>query len=106
MALDNIKCPLGNWYYIVGSWSDPLNRMQIFGNGELKDTYIETSSMPNSNYHFTIGYKDDYGNYYDGIMDEVRISNIERNYNWIKTSYNNQYEPNSLISISPEVNIP
>ena len=36
-----------------------------------------------------------YGNnyYLDGIIDEIRISNIKRNTAWISTSYNNQNDP-------------
>ncbi|MFW9941409.1 MAG: DUF2341 domain-containing protein [Candidatus Thorarchaeota archaeon] len=38
----------------------------------------------------------------EGIMDEIRLSNIARSAEWIITEYNNQYDPTSFYSISTE----
>jgi hypothetical protein len=40
--------------------------------------------------------------YYDGLMDEVRISKVERNSSWITTSYNTMNDPSSFLTIGPE----
>jgi hypothetical protein len=40
--------------------------------------------------------------YYDGILDEVRISNIIRNNSWIETTYNTMKNPDTFIIISNE----
>lgn len=101
-AHDDIICPLGTWYYAVGTWSDPSDRMQLFTNGELKDTYIESLSMQNSPDHFAIGYQDNNGKYFDGAIDEIRVSDIERSEEWIKTTFNNQNNPLSFLTIGPE----
>jgi hypothetical protein len=37
-----------------------------------------------------IGSRRDTGNYWTGGLDEVRISNTDRDLDWIKTSFNNQ----------------
>jgi len=37
-----------------------------------------------------------YPGYFDGIIDEVRISDIARSAEWIKTSYINQSEPSNF----------
>jgi hypothetical protein len=101
-AEDDSPCPLDTWYYVVGSWSDPEDRMRLFGNGELKDTYSETLSMLNSNYHFTVGYKDNQGNHFDGLIDEVRVSNIERSAEWINTTYINQNDIESFLDFGEQ----
>lgn len=40
--------------------------------------------------------------YFDGIIDEVRISNAEKSANWITTEYNNQNDPATFWSIGAE----
>ncbi len=39
---------------------------------------------------------------FDGIMDEVRISNIVRSPDWLETQYYNQNDPNNFYSIGTE----
>jgi hypothetical protein len=51
-----------------------------------------------------IGARDLIGNqnFFNGIIDEVRISKIARSANWISTEYNNQYSPSTFVSIGAE----
>ena len=42
----------------------------------------------------------------DGMMDEVRISNIRRSNAWLDTCYNNQNNPSNFYSIGPEESAP
>jgi len=44
--------------------------------------------------------------YYNGIIDEFRISDIARTAEWIQTQYNNQNDPSSFMSIGIEVPAP
>jgi len=101
-AIDDIECPLNKWYCVAGSWSDHNDRMRVYGNGVLKDTYIETLPMYSSPYNFAIGYQDSMGKFFDGIIDEVRISDIERSENWIKTTYINQNDPLKFLTFGME----
>lgn len=39
---------------------------------------------------------------YDGIIDEVRYSNVVRSNSWIYTEYQNQFSPNTFYSIGSE----
>ena len=61
---------------------------------------IATSSAP-----LTIGREYIEKEYLDGIIDEVRISNIARSYDWILTEYANQNEPSSFYSIGESVRL-
>ncbi|MFH1521786.1 MAG: DUF2341 domain-containing protein, partial [archaeon] len=38
----------------------------------------------------------------DGLIDEVRISNVARSTGWIATEYNNQFSPDSFYSVGEE----
>jgi hypothetical protein len=37
-----------------------------------------------------------------GTLDEVRLSTIERNPNWVATEYNNQSSPGTFIAMGSE----
>lgn len=39
------------------------------------------------------------GRYWDGVIDEVQISNVARSADWVTTSYNNQNSPGSFATI-------
>ncbi|HKO45275.1 MAG TPA: DUF2341 domain-containing protein [Pyrinomonadaceae bacterium] len=39
-------------------------------------------------------------NFWHGLLDEVRLSNIERSDDWVQTEYNNQNSPSTFYSLS------
>ena len=39
---------------------------------------------------------------WQGIIDEVRLSNVDRSPDWIKTEYNNQNSPSTFLSVGSE----
>lgn len=43
---------------------------------------------------------------FDGVIDEVRISNSVRSLNWIATEYNNQNSPSTFWTTGTEENVP
>jgi len=43
-----------------------------------------------------------YPGYFDGIIDEFRMSNVARNSSWILTSYNTMINPNTFIQLGSE----
>ena len=42
--------------------------------------------------------------WFDGSIDEVRISDVARSGHWINTSYNNQNDPSTFYSLGEEQN--
>ena len=67
---------------------------------------IETgypTSFNNSSDDFRLGKLSSGGAaYFDGIMDEVRISNVARSADWIKTEYYNQNSPSTFYGVGSE----
>lgn len=51
---------------------------------------------------FRLGEGHCYTQFYTGIMDEVRESNIQRSSGWIKTEYSNQSSPSTFYAIGAE----
>ncbi len=93
------------WYYVVFT-SDGTN-WQFYVNGTADGSGATVSIAPTAN-AFWIG--DDVNapgtRYWEGNIDEVRISSIARNADWIKTSYNNQSSPATFLSFDSEEGAP
>jgi len=76
-------------YYVNGN---------LVGNGESGNK----GSGSNENINLVIAANRNYIRHFDGILDEIRVSNIARRPGWILTEYNNQNSPDSFISFGPE----
>ncbi len=64
-------------------------------------TYTDWTSSDN----LWVGAYNQYGNganWFDGLIDEVRMSDTARSASWIQTSYNNQSDPSSFYSVGSE----
>ena len=93
------------WYYIVGKLDRNAGYGYIFLNGT-EEGIFSTGELGGLDglHHFRIGssYHSVPATYTDGIIDEVRISNVARSSAWINTSFQNQNDPSSFMSIGPE----
>jgi len=87
------------WYYIVGVADRTGNRMHIYKNGvdTAGDTISPLGSIDTTG-HAAVGADGGWG-WFDGILDEVRISNTARSAFWISTEYNNQNSPATFYSL-------
>ncbi len=62
----------------------------------------EASIWSDPSEELDFGYNVEANRRLDGVLDEVRISNIARSSEWITTGYTNQNNPNGFCSIGPE----
>jgi len=96
------------WYYIVvrydyGSTSNDPTILLNNINQSLTEYNTPSGSVgSDAASDFLIG--DEYyaGRTFDGIMDEFRISDVERSDDWIETCYNNQNSPSTFYSVGSE----
>jgi len=58
--------------------------------------------MRNNNEIVRFGGRPNYEKYFDGLIDEMRISNIKRSSEWINTSYNMINNPFNFVNVGPE----
>ncbi|MHA2473532.1 MAG: DUF2341 domain-containing protein, partial [Promethearchaeota archaeon] len=89
------------WYHAVAAYNG--TQRKLFLNGAL-DAGPSAGTLNTITQNWWIG-TDSNGNYFDGIIDEVRISHVARSADWIATEYNNQYDPNSFYSIGNANNV-
>lgn len=89
----------GEWYYVAVSRNNNTNGRKIFINGDesISDTYTAAIGTNTGDLFISsVAYS------LDGVIDEVRLSNIARSSDWIKTEYNNQSNPATFYSVSEE----
>jgi len=91
----------GNDTYCVVTYDG--TDVKAYVNGQLDYTELMSGSIDDSaTDDLIIGAFSSPAGYFDGIIDEVRISNIARSADWIKTCYNNQSSPSTFHSVGSE----
>lgn len=90
-AVSNSAYTDTNWHYIVGVRRGTTNYLYVDG---VQQTATGTRAIVDSGLVGSIGrqYSDYDGRWWNGRIDEVRISKISRSTNWLKACY--QYEVN------------
>ncbi|MFW9897371.1 MAG: DUF2341 domain-containing protein, partial [Candidatus Thorarchaeota archaeon] len=93
----NTYLSTGVWNYIACTYDGSTRKIFINGTEDNSGSYsipieIVTGDLTISSNPWS----------FDGIIDEVRISNVVRSPYWLETQFNNQYNPNSFYSIRTE----
>ncbi|MFX1249776.1 MAG: DUF2341 domain-containing protein, partial [Promethearchaeota archaeon] len=92
----NFVLSIGTWYYVVGQHNGTHNL--FFIDGTLSEVDQDLNTVKDSNRDMWIGGNEVWGEWLQGILDEVRVSNIARSADWITTEYNNQNDSTSFYS--------
>ncbi len=94
--------PPNSWYYMTGIRQSGTNYLYLNG---VQQSQTGTQSLINTDYPFCIGaWKTEAASAnFNGIIDEVRVSDIQRSSAWTVTEYNNMNNPTLFVSIGPEV---
>jgi hypothetical protein len=87
-----------NWHYLVGIFDGTYMRLYLDGNPD--NAKINVPKVIPSNGSVNLGVTKYWGNhYFSGTLDEVRISDIARSSGWISTTFQNQNNPTTFISV-------
>jgi hypothetical protein len=90
-----------HYFYIVAT-ATISSTSRVYVNGVEKLSFTNDGEVSWTNI-FTLGdLRPDRAIYFDGVIDEVRISNVVRDVNWINTCYNNQSSPSTFCSVESE----
>ncbi len=83
-----------NWYYVQGIFDG--SNLTTYVNGVL-DRTLSGVSIEAVGSTLKIGVESSgTSNYFNGIIDEVRLSNVAKSADWIKTEYQNQLYPSNI----------
>jgi len=92
------------WYHVAGTWNGI--KAKIYVNGVKEGEADKTGSLQVTTGILAIGVDHPGGvEYFNGLIDEARISNIARSPEWIATEYANQNDPASFYTIGQEETI-
>jgi len=91
-ALGNISFAGSPWFRYVAATRDVIpgsDNITIYNNGTIDGALLTiTDGDVTNNAELLFGIDGDLNDWFDGKIDEVRISNIARNASWINASYN------------------
>lgn len=93
------------WYYVVGTADTSISKLKLFQNGSEHAYTTQTwgGNPKTNNDQMTLGWNQPWtSESLDGILDEVRLSNVPRSNWWINTTYMNMAFPNLFFSIGDE----
>ena len=95
-----------NWHHIVGTWDGTTMVVYIDGTAD-PSTDPRAGNVDRGGKEFWIGHGDHaieqpWSFPWDGDLDEVRISDIERGADWVATQHNNQSSPATFHLVGAE----
>ncbi len=93
------------WHHVVVTYDYPSQVASIYIDGDFKTSDTSFNQVPSSSLdNLRIGHGPPgwWAYYFNGIIDEVRISNTARSADWIQTSYNNQSSPSTFYGVGSE----
>ena len=96
---------MGQWYHLAGTYNG--SAIQTYVNGAASGSPLSatgTIGYGAANADISFGVRSAYsaGEYWNGNIDEARISTVVRSADWIATEYNNQSSPSSFYGVSAE----
>jgi hypothetical protein len=85
------------WYHMVLSRSGNNGTYKGYLNGTL--TGQTPSGVWSGTHTVSLGKRPDGGQFFNGALDEVRVSNTARSADWISTEFNNQSSPSTFLTM-------
>ncbi|MBW1784925.1 MAG: DUF2341 domain-containing protein, partial [Deltaproteobacteria bacterium] len=97
--ITNITIGDTNWHYWIATYDDAANEMKVYKDGGTPYIAEETNGPidTNDNSLYFGSYYDYVGYYFDGRMDEVRISNVTRTDDWIVAQYKSMMDDSFIV---------
>ena len=94
---------MGTWYYLAGIYDSWENTLSLYLNGVKQTSTTSDVASDGGGNVLEFGKRANQNmQWFNGIMDEVRISATVRSPGWIATEYNNQSAPSSFYTVGPE----
>jgi len=89
---------LNTWYYVAGTFDGSTAKLYL--DAGVPTSFNTTLTWPSI--RTFVGDRADRIRHWSGLIDEVRLSDVARSADWIRTCYNNQYDPSSFYTLGEE----
>ena len=87
----------GQWYHLTATYNATTGKGYTYTNGVQSTVYIgDVGILQTSIDDLLIGERD--GHFFNGLIDEVRVSNTVRSANWISTMYESENAPDTFMN--------
>ncbi|HWR27945.1 MAG TPA: DUF2341 domain-containing protein, partial [Candidatus Thermoplasmatota archaeon] len=106
-ATTAVSVPINQWSYVTGTYDGSSIKVYINGIERANKAYTNPINT-NAVHLFIAGRVNGTGNTgpstytFNGLMDEVKLSDNARSAGWILTEYNNQYNPSGFYQMGSE----
>lgn len=94
-----------SWHHIVGVWDSAEQRVYIDGAVTSGVGTNSANFLAGAGEDSRIGFDNVDTDYFDGLIDELRVSNSVRSADWITTAFNNQNAPGTFLVMGTETPI-
>ncbi|MBN2077824.1 MAG: DUF2341 domain-containing protein [Spirochaetes bacterium] len=102
MAFGEISAAWFNYYAAVYNFGMPMGTCSLYFNGNDRTTDPNLASLMSDPTPLRIGSMPDDSLFFSGVIDEVRVSDVERSAGWVQTEYNNQSDPFTFFNFGAE----
>lgn len=102
-AMGTTSATSGVWYHVAMVYD--MTEVKVFVNGIFEDGISDAYSgavAPSTNSVFSGRYQSSLNYFFNGMLDEIRVSHTAKTSNWLLTEYNNQNSPETFYSIGSE----
>ncbi|MFQ5922269.1 MAG: LamG-like jellyroll fold domain-containing protein, partial [Anaerolineales bacterium] len=91
------------WYHAAVSVSQSTDTIRLYVNGSQEDVNTAwTGVIGNGISSFNLGRRADVSQWFDGNLDEVRVSSTDRVTGWTSTGYNNQNSTSTFYNVASQ----
>ena len=94
---------ISTWYYVVNNRPASDTAPSFYINGSLEGSYSGNTDFNNDGNTFNIGRYTTGSMYWDGILDEIRFSNVQRSAAWIKATYHSINQTPGFLTVGSPV---
>jgi len=99
--IGNTSIGTGSWRYVAFTYSDPANVVNFYLDGQPDGSPTCDRVLGASTYTFRIGGFP----FFDGIIDELRVSSVVRPAGYFATTFNNHSSPATFYALGSEVSL-
>jgi hypothetical protein len=93
----------GQWYHVATTWEKTSKDINWYVNGTFVDNDVASASVDadlSTEYVIGAWWDGAFSRTFDGILDELRLSNTVRSADWIKLSYENQKQGQTMVTVN------